>query len=210
MNLSFSSCFSTSPLRFSNISFATSKLRCFTLSSCFVNPYDIPSVYTCTLSLVIKYTFNDFSSSKLLMVTFSVVGHPTCAFSNRITDGCTFNFNASNFVLVIALKFRGLETSWVVFAPSGNTKCSLLFHDDAPAKGFSYPGGTPSMSSSLAEENGIIVSRASTSNTFLLKVFFSSFSPDDSPRATNLSSRRGVGVGDNERRRTRRREKTDG
>mmetsp|Transcript_1510 Transcript_1510/g.5530 ORF Transcript_1510/g.5530 Transcript_1510/m.5530 type:complete len:349 (-) Transcript_1510:152-1198(-) len=131
--LIFSSCFSMSPLLFSNISLATSKFCCITLSSCFVLPYEIPSVYTCTLSLVIKYTLNGFSASKLLTVKFFVVGHPTCAFSKRNTDGCKFKLNSLNFFLDIGLKFRGFHTSWVVFAPSGNTNGSsllLLFSGD--------------------------------------------------------------------------------
>jgi hypothetical protein len=94
-------------------------------------------VYTCTLSLVIKYTLNGFSASKLLTVKFFVVGHPTCAFSKRNTDGCKFKLNSLNFFLDIGLKFRGFHTSWVVFAPSGNTNGSsllLLFSGDEEDK----------------------------------------------------------------------------
>jgi hypothetical protein len=88
---------------------------------------------------VIKYTLNGFSASKLLTVKFFVVGHPTCAFSKRNTDGGKVKLNSLNFFLDIGLKFRGFHTSWVVFAPSGSTNGSsllllLLFSGDEEDK----------------------------------------------------------------------------
>jgi len=116
-------------------------------------------VYTCTLSLVIEYTLNGFSASKLLTVKFFVVGHPTCAFSKRNTNGCKFKLNSLNFFLDIGLKFRGFHTSWVVFAPSGNTSGSslllllLLFSGDEEDKEAPTAPISSSSTPSLDEAN---------------------------------------------------------